>query len=151
MEVAIAGVPAVRMYMSDAKAGFDDALKLEDIHFSQLITDSSQEVNEKIRAAERSLAGRGLSVSGMRYKGEVDIIFTSIEATVDKAVTYRRELGARVPVLLEPGNLKVLKDKLDRHVDSGVKGATSRVKAPMRALTREALQRAAVIKSAARP
>ena len=75
MEVAIAGVPAVRIYMSDAKADFDDALKLEDIHFSQWITESSQEVNDKIRAAERSLAARGLALSGMRYKGEVDIIF----------------------------------------------------------------------------
>jgi hypothetical protein len=152
MEVAIAGVPAVRIYMSDAKADFDDALKLEDIHFSQWITESSQEVNDKIRAAERSLAARGVALSGMRYKGEVDIIFTSIDAMVDKAVTYRRELGARVPVLLEPGNLQVLKDKLDRHVDSGVKGATSRVKAPMEgavssALTREAEQRAALIKA----
>jgi hypothetical protein len=151
MELATAGVPTGRIHMSDPNAGLADALKLEDIHFTQWITESSLEVNEKIRAAERNLAARGLALSGMRYKGEVDIIFTSIEAVVDKAVTYRRELGAKVPALLEPGKLKVLKDKLDRHIDSGVKGATSRVKAPMEgavssALAREAEQRAAVTK-----
>ena len=42
--------------MSDPDSGFTDALRLEDIHFIQWITESSLEVNEKIRAAEQNLA-----------------------------------------------------------------------------------------------
>src|SRR4051812_25498762 len=116
--------------MSDATAGFGDARKLEDMRFNQWIVDSAGEVRQKVQASERSLAARGLAMSGMRFSAEVDIIFSSIEEVVAKAIAFRQELGAKVPALLEPGNLKILQDKLDQYVEGGVRGVRARAQNP---------------------
>jgi hypothetical protein len=72
------------------------------------------------------LAARGLALSGARFKAEIDITFASIEDVLEKAITLRRELGTRVPGLLEAGSLNALKEKLDRYVDGGVNGVRQR-------------------------
>jgi hypothetical protein len=113
--------------MDDPNARFSDARQLENIYFNQSISEAAVEVNAKIQASERSLAARGLGQSGARFKAEVDIIFASIGDIVEKVIAYRRELGAKVPALLEPSNLKGLKDKLDRYVDAGVNGVRQRM------------------------
>src|SRR5712691_5551323 len=112
--------------MIDQNSGFADAQQLEDINFNQWAVEASMQVTEKIKASERSLAARGLAQSGIRFKTEIDLIFDSIEGVIDKVIAYRRELGAKVPALLEAANIKALKDKLDRYVDGGVNGVHQR-------------------------
>lgn len=104
-----------------------DARQLEDIQFNQWMSEASVEANSKIQASERSLAARGLALSGVRFKAQVDIIFDSIQGVVEKVIAYRRELGARVPALLEPSNLRALKEKLDHYVEGGVNGVRQRL------------------------
>jgi hypothetical protein len=108
-------------------ASFSDARQLEDIYFNQWISEGAVEMSAKMQALERSLAARGLGQSGARFQAEVDIIFGSIEGIVERAIGCRRELGARVPALLEPSNLNGLKDKLNRCVDDGVNGVRQRM------------------------
>jgi hypothetical protein len=112
--------------MNDPNAGLSDARQLEDIHFNQWICESSGEANEKIKASERSLAARGLAQSGTRFSAEIDIIFTSVEGVIEKVIACRRELGAKVPALLDAANMKALEDKLDRYVDGAVNGVHQR-------------------------
>lgn len=138
--------------MNHPNASFSDARQLEDINFNLWISEAAVEMNAKIQASERSLAARGLGQSGARFKAEVDIIFASIEGIVEKVIACRRELGAKVPALLEPGNLKGLKDKLDRYVDGGVNGLRQRMTLQPRgaagsALIQEAERKAYAVKA----
>jgi hypothetical protein len=138
--------------MDDQDSDFEAARTLEDIRFIQWVSDASVRTNEQLLASERDLAVQGLAQSGPRYKVEINIIFISIEDVVEKTIAYREQLCAKVPALLESGNLKMLKEKLDRYVDSGIERIIQRVTISfsgpvLAALTREAEQRAKAVKT----
>jgi hypothetical protein len=147
------GMKAVRFRdMSDSKSTLADARNLEDIHFNEWIVESARETEGKIKANERKLAAQGLALSGNRVSSETEIIFTSIEAVIDKAIVDRRELSAKVPALLESETLTELKDKLERYIQVGVDGVRSRSILPARSglaslFIREAETRAGAIKA----
>lgn len=112
--------------MNSPSEGFAEALQLEDIKLSQLLSAAAEKREKDIRASAGNLAARGLSQSGMRFKIEVDLIFTSTEGVVDQMIDYRKELGARVPALLERGNLGTLRTKLDQLADGALNGVRQR-------------------------
>jgi hypothetical protein len=111
----------------DNHADFGAARRLEDIRLNQNASDAALQRDKEINALHRSLAAKGLFESGARYIGEVEIIFASIESVIERAVTYRRELGIKVPALLTAPNLNVFQDKLNQHIDEGVNGVRSRL------------------------
>src|ERR1035437_2579474 len=112
--------------MSDSSSSVADARKLEEIRLNEWVIESSHEVDAKIKATERKLAAQGKALSGARVSAETEIIFASIENVIDKAIAFRRELGAKVPALLEDGNLTSLREKLEQIVQSGVSGVRQR-------------------------
>ncbi len=80
------------------------------------------------------------------------IIFDHITDYADKAVALRRELGAKVPVLLSKPELDKLQRTLEQSVDGGVNGVRSRITMAPRgaggsAAMQEAQRRAQTIKS----
>jgi hypothetical protein len=109
--------------MADPNAAFADARKLEDMKLGQLMSEAAAESAQKIRASDSILAAKGLARHPAQFKAELDIIFASVEAFIDKAVVLRAELGAKVPALLEPGSMKSFKEKLERHVDGAINGS----------------------------
>ena len=133
-------------------ADFAAARRLEDIRFSQHISEAAVQREKDIRALQSNLAAKGLLNSGPRYLGEVNIFFTSIESIVEKAIACRKELGIKVPALLTPPNLKVIQDKLDQIIDGGVNSVRSRLALEARnavgaAMVQEAQRRAFSLKA----
>jgi hypothetical protein len=138
--------------MSNSKSSVADALKLEGIRFNEWTIESSHDADAKIKATERKLAAQGLAMSGNRVSLETDIIFTSIESVIDKAIAYRRQLSARVPALLEPENLTALQAKLENYIQGGVNGVRQRSIRPSRnsiapVFISEAENRASLVKA----
>jgi hypothetical protein len=76
----------------------------------QWISEAVKQRDIDIKAMERSMAARGVAMSGGRFIEESNIIFDSIERVADKAIMYRQELGAKVPVLLTAAELRKLQD-----------------------------------------
>src|SRR5437879_642400 len=103
-----------------------DAKKLEEIRFNQWLSESANKRENDISASRQALAARGIGQSPMNFTAEAHIIFTSIEAAIDKAIEFRRELGGRVPALLNPANLQSLEAKLERFVDQSIEGVKQR-------------------------
>ncbi len=95
------------------------ALRLEEIRFTQWLNESTTKRNSEIAASRRNLAGRG---SPVIFAAEANIMLTSIEASIDKAISLRRESGGKVPSLLNPANLQQLAAKLESFVDTGIQG-----------------------------
>lgn len=118
--------------MSDSNSSVADARKLEEIRLKDWVIESSHEVDAKIKATERKLAAQGQALSGARVSAETEIIFASIESVIDKAIAFRRELGAKVPALLEDDNLASLRENLEQIVQSGVSGVRQRSTLPSR-------------------
>ena len=63
--------------------------------------------------------------SGGRYVQEVEVLFTSMDKVVDKAINYRKALSINVPTLLWEENLKKFGSQLDRMIEGGVSGHRS--------------------------
>jgi hypothetical protein len=114
------------MNTRNPNTGVNEARQLAEIKFGELMVESSTTANAEIIAMEQQLAARNGLRSGARFKGISDIILKSVEATVDKAIAYRRELGASIPALLEENGMKPLKDRLEKYVDGSVNGIRQR-------------------------
>ena len=71
--------------------------------------------------------------SGGRYVQEVEVLFTSMDKVVDKAINYRKALSINVPTLLWEENLKKFGSQLDRMIDGGVSGYRSTIGSSLQA------------------
>jgi hypothetical protein len=114
------------MNTRNPNSGLNEARQLEDLKFGELMCEYSTKANVDIKFMEQELAARNMLRSGERFKRMADIILKSAEDVIDKAIAYRRDLGATVPALLEANSIKTLGDKLDRYVDGSVNGIRQR-------------------------
>src|SRR5262245_45954104 len=104
----------------ESQAAIRDAKQLEQIRLMQWLSESAANMNAEISASRAKLAARGLGGSPMGTAVEIQFIFARIESVIEKAISFRRELGAKIPTLLTPTELQELQDKLDHLVDNGI-------------------------------
>jgi hypothetical protein len=104
--------------------GLNEARDLERIRLSQLMSEGSVEREKEIRALQATAATRG----GAGFIiGVTKIIFDHVAAYAGKAIELRRELGAKVPILLTKHELDKLLHTLEQHIDGGVNGVKTRL------------------------
>lgn len=101
------------------------ALKLEELRLSQWLIEAGVQWDVDLKVLHSNLAARGLFNSGGRYVQEVEVLFTSVEKVVDKAINHRKALGKNVPSLLLAENLKDFGSQLNRLIEGGVSGHRS--------------------------
>lgn len=120
------------------------ALELERNRFMKFISEARTEEQTEVAALEHNLAARGLALSGSRFSGEMKIFLKKINGIIDKRIMLRREVGAKVPALLENQSMITLKAELDQFVDSATGGfitrLSSRQGATLAGAIREALR-----------
>ncbi len=100
------------------QSNLSDALALEKNRFMKFLNDATTEAQTEVAALERELARRGFSHSGFRLAGEMKIRLGKIDSVAEKRIALRRDLGSKLPELLEDQPLKSLKSELDGYVDS---------------------------------
>ncbi len=106
------------------------ALKLEEIRLLQVLAEASRTRGSEISALHSRLAAKGLFNSGARFKGELDIVFASLQEVLTKTIAHRKELSIKVPELLSPSSLEEFQSQLNRCIDGAVKGIGMRSKLP---------------------
>jgi hypothetical protein len=103
-----------------------EAKQLEEIKFHQWLSEASTKMHDEIAASRRNLGARGLSGSSMGFMAEIHAIFVMIESVIEKAIDFRRDLGARFPTLLMPSELQTLQKRLEQQSDHGIAAVKSR-------------------------
>ena len=93
----------------------------------KFISEARTEEQTEVAALEHNLAARGLALSGSRFSGEMKIFLKKINGIIDKRIMLRREVGAKVPALLENQSMITLKAELDQFVDSATGGFITRL------------------------
>ena len=96
------------------------ALEFEEIEFAQALKDWNETRKRKIESLRAECASRGLYNSGIRLKGEDGILWDTLSECVNKVIGVRKEMGVRVPQLLEHEHLNSLERKLKSLVDSAM-------------------------------
>ena len=87
------------------------ARRLEAIRFSAIREDAAVQRETDLNALQR------IANADARARREMDIIFASTEAILEKFLACRKELATEVPELLLPPRLKELHDELNRCID----------------------------------
>jgi hypothetical protein len=101
--------------MNEPNFNLHAARRLEDIRFAAILEDAANQRETDLNALQ------GITNSGGRRKREMDIIFASTEAVLEKFVACRKELAKEAPaLLLEFPYLKELHDKLDQCIDGAI-------------------------------
>jgi len=91
------------------------ARRLEIIKLSTLLEDAAVQRETDLNALQR------MANSGGRLVREMEIIFSSTESIIEKAMAYRRELAAKVPaLLLEFPHLKEFNARLNEYSDGAI-------------------------------
>lgn len=105
-------------------SSLSDALRLEDHRFMKLLSEVRAEMQTEIDDLQRELSARGLSRSGQRFSGEMQIRLRMIRNAVERVITLRRQLGKRLPLLLEEHQLTTLEKRMESFVNRQVELAT---------------------------
>jgi len=96
-------------------SNLSDALAFEKNRFMKLVSEAAVAAQTEVGGLKQQLAAKGLAISGNRYSGEIEIRLGKIGSVVEKRIALRRELGSKVPELLEEYHLKTLKDELEEY------------------------------------
>lgn len=98
-----------------------EAMRLEEIDYSQSANDGLREADAEIMALKRNQAARGGNITGPALIKEMEIRFTKVVANpAQRVIAKRRELGRRFPELFTKYRLDQLRETLCRRADSFV-------------------------------
>ena len=111
-------------------SNLSDALAFEKNRFMKLVSEAAVAAQTEVGGLKQQLAAKGLAISGNRYSGEIEIRLGKIGSVVEKRIALRRELGCKVPELLEEYHLKTLKNELEEYINSGVAGCIQYLSMP---------------------
>jgi hypothetical protein len=105
-----------------------EALALEEIEDSKAINAALAEADAEVKAFQQAITAKGGSQSGHSHIHAMEIRLTKVVlATVEKAISKRRQLGAKLPELLSQHLLSQLKERLIRRADHFVEGEKTRL------------------------